>query len=271
MKRKMKKITSFALSAMMAAGGMSSLITNAAPNGTITDVTTNNTQSATIKGYTIGGEGYPVYSIDVYFDAAAKYCYNKGTYNSADQKYYVNENPTIGSPELGTTFTGGKIDLGTDGTSGKWLGFDGTQNLITVVNKSNAAVNCGVSDETNKTNSGSAAITVYNDTTTSANEWYSTVGLTATGGTGADSAWQYIDFNTDGAFETALTAADRTAKPFGINHTAVSGAVTMNAATTIPTVKAFYYSISGAPGANISTTQAGEEIGTITLTFNPVT
>ena len=223
MKKNFKRITSFVLSAMML-GGASSIMTNAAST-TIESVTegSNTAGPYLVKGYSTGGG--KSYYIDVYFDNAAIYCYNKGVYDPTDSKYYVTEGQNIDNKylEKGKSFTGAEGEKKIEVTgSGAWFGFDGTQNLITVVNRSNAAVDCKV---TSAANAGTAAIAVYEENSA---QWYTSVGLTQyTDETSTE--WVYSDFNTGGAFETKLTDAAgtgskvaRAAHPFGTSSTALT-------------------------------------------------
>ena len=272
----------------------------------VADAPVDNSQDQ-IRGYQT--ELLNTYAIDVYFDATAVYCYNRGEYNPTTEKYEVKQGTEKYNnyAEKGITATGAvgsevydvtrTDDNGTDGKgnkfSGRWFGFDGTQNLIVVVNRSTAGVKCKTTSSVNsdifKGNEAGnqGAIELFKGT----GDWYTQIGLKAnsdaTDGNDGSTAWKLADF-TGNTFTNALdspmakTARKKENVRFGDATTDVSqaGSGEQNVTTcngvesNMPSVTSFYYNIKGRPELDLSSTgdnkfktTAAEKIGTITLAF----
>lgn len=257
------------------------------------DLGVNNANNQ-IKGYQT--ELLNTYAIDVIFKDDAVYCYNRGTYNPETEKYEVKQggetNTVDNYAEKGITANGGVYDVTRSDDanddngnkySGKWFGFDGSQNLIVIVNRSNAGIKCKTtssvdenifkgSDDTNK-----GAIELFAG---SGATWYEKIGLTQQNGS---EDWKLSDFKGS-AFTDKLDGSEATknrrdeARRLGTGEDLAgkTGKETVCAGVTgnMPSVTSFYYNIKGRPETTLSSTGDGkftstkaEKIGTISLAF----
>lgn len=260
-----------------------------------------NNANEQIKGYQT--DLLNTYAIDVYFDDSAVYCYNRGTYNPDTAKYEVEQGDTDSKSDnyAEKDFSATKVnekniyDVTLDAEkklSGKWFGFDGSQNLIVIVNRSNAGIKCkttsSVDDNVFDTATSNAKISLFKGEV-KGNDWYTSIGLKAnsdaTSDTDGATAWKLSDFSEGGIFEDKLKkgmapeARKNNNLRFGNQTEIVENAEPTTCAGTnanggIPGVLSFYYNVTGSPKTTLSSTGDGkftstkaEKIGTISLAF----
>ena len=211
------------------------------------------------EGPSIRGRRIPrqdFYEVDIYFNDDVTYRFDEGEYDKNIGRF--RSRPESEFPEYGLSLDAGPI-IFDNNTRGHWFGFNGTQNMILVINKSTRAV----AYETNFEGTPGLTGTFFNGDIQDAfaNEVYN--------------GFTLIQHNEGTEILSALEdhASVRTQNPFGGERANNGGNGTLNAIyvdddTQVANVsgRAIYYSFSGKV---TSLSEADQKIGTITVKIVP--
>lgn len=197
-----------------------------------------------IKGYSAGGA--TVYNVEFYWTKDMTFVYDRGKYNPSSGKI----ESTIPDTSENGGITSGQVEKeGSPGEINKWYGFDGLNNRVIVLNKSNADISAKFSSSSDPSYAGNdVALTLY------------------------DGKVQQTTINESTALPDSFNDDEDIINRFGNNtKLAADNKITLSGAPGNGSAeyKKVFLNVSGKPSDGLSDSESNAStIGTITVTIS---